>query len=212
MDNLLTLIFPPKCIVCGNYGSLFCSGCLASCRKLRRTYTSRLKAPYPPLSIFCYFVYERSIRECIKQSKYSRKQFAVLKEVSKSAVEDMLKRGTIFKADYIVPIPLSLAKKRCRGFNQAEVIAQVISKAYTIPNQNSILVRQKNTTAQHRLNRQERLENMKGAFRVIPDVTGKTFLLVDDICTTGATLMEVAQTLYRAGAKKVEAFTLSKRL
>jgi len=46
----------------------------------------------------------------------------------------------------------------------------------------------------------------------IPNVTGKTFLLVDDICTTGATLTEAAQTLYRAGARKVEAFTLSKRL
>jgi len=212
MDNLLTLIFPPKCIICGNYGSLFCSGCLASCRKLRRTYALKLKNPNPSLNVFCYFVYERSIRECIKKSKYSRKQFAVLREVSKLAIEDMLKRGIIFKADYILPIPLSLAKKRYRGFNQAEVIAQIVSKAYAIPNQNSILTRQRNTTVQHRLNRQERLENMKGAFRVVPNVTGKTFLLVDDICTTGATLMEVAQTLYRAGAEKVEAFTLSKRL
>ena len=212
MDNLLTLIFPPKCIICGNYGSLFCSGCLSSCRKLRRNYTLKLKKPHPSLDVFCYFVYERSIRECIKQSKYSRKQFAVLKEVSKVVIEDMLRRGIGFKVDYILPIPLSLAKKRYRGFNQAEVIAQVVSKAYAIPNQNSILIRQKNTTAQHRLNKQERLENMRGAFGVIPNVTGKTFLLVDDICTTGATLTEAAQTLYRAGAKKVEAFTLSKRL
>ena len=212
MDNLLTLIFPPKCIICGNYGSLFCSDCLSSCRKLRRSYTLELKKPHPSLNVFCYFVYERSIRECITHSKYSRKQFAVLKEVSKSAVEDMLKRGTNFKADYVLPIPLSLAKKRYRGFNQAEIISQVISKAYAIPDQYSILTRQKDTTAQHRLNKEERLKNMKGAFRVIPNVTGKTFLLVDDICTTGATLMEVAQTFYRAGAKKVEAFTLSKRL
>jgi len=212
MDNLLTLIFPPKCIICGNYGSLFCSACLSSCRKLRRNYTLNLEKPHPKLNVFCYFVYERSIRECIKQSKYSRKQFAVLKEVSKSAVEDMLNRGVTFNADYIVPIPLSLAKKKSRGFNQAEVTSQILSKAYAIPNQSSILTRQKDTVVQHRLNKKERLENIKGAFKVVPNVIGKRFLVVDDICTTGATLIESAKVLYEAGAEYVEAFTLSKRL
>jgi ComF family protein len=107
---------------------------------------------------------------------------------------------------------LSVKKQRFRGFNQAEIVADMVSKAYGIPCQNSILNRQKDTTAQHRLNKEERLKNMSGAFSVIPEISNCSFLLVDDICTTGATLTEAASSLYRAGASRVEAFTLSKRL
>jgi ComF family protein len=124
----------------------------------------------------------------------------------------MLQRGVKFSADFIVPIPLSLKKKRYRGFNQAKIISDVISKAYHIPYQNSILTRQKNTRAQHRLNKNERLKNIKGAFKVVADISDKRILVVDDICTTGATLIESSRVLYEAGAREVSAFTLSKRL
>ncbi len=212
MDNLLKLIFPPKCTICDNFGSLFCDNCFAACRKLRRHYSLELPKPHPSLDVFCYFVYERSIRECIIHAKYSKKQFAVLREVSKSAVLDMQKRKIKLSADYIIPIPLSSKKKRYRGFNQALIVAEVVSKAYLIPYQCSILTRQKDTVAQHRLNRKKRLVNIKGAFQVISEVEDLDFLIVDDICTTGATLIEAARVLYEAGARKVTAFTLSKRL
>ena len=212
MDNLLKLIFPPKCIVCENYGSLLCENCLKKCRKLRRHYELQLPPPHPSLDVFYYFVYEQTIRECIRHAKYLKKQFAVLREISKIAVSDMLSRDVSFSADYVVPIPLSLKKKRYRGFNQAKVISNVISKAYLIPHQNSILTRQKNTRSQHRLNKKERMKNIKGAFKVSFDISGKKILLVDDICTTGATLTESARVLYNAGAAKVSAFTLSKML
>lgn len=220
MDNLLNFIFPPSCVVCGNYGSLFCSACIAECRKVRRHYFLKFQkcsesnsAPKPPpLDVFCYFVYERKIRECIRQSKYLKKQFAALREVTKFAVEDMLKRNVQFSADFIIPIPLSQQKAKYRGFNQAQVIAQVLSKAYLVPCQNSILNRHKDTTVQHRLNRKERMKNIQGAFKVKFPLEGYSFLLVDDICTTGATLLEAASTLYSAGASSVCAFTLAKRL
>ncbi|MBD3365848.1 hypothetical protein GF360_00725 [candidate division WWE3 bacterium] len=243
MDNLLKLIFPPKCIVCGNYGSLFCTACIRESRKLRRHYqlplefenakgdfvfdsektshalNQRRQSTELPtsLNLFSYFVYEKRIRDCIRKAKYSKKQFAALREVTKHAVSDMLARNIKFQADYIIPIPLSTRKKHSRGFNQAKVIAEILGRAYKIPYQYSILTRQKTTTAQHRLNKRERLKNMKGAFKVVPGMAGlkknkMRFLLVDDICTTGATLTEAAQTLYAAGAWEVSAFTLSKRL
>jgi competence protein ComFC len=212
MDNILNLIFPPKCVFCENYGSLFCESCLKTCRHLCRNYTLTSLRAIKPLQVFCYFAYEDKIRECIKYSKYSKKQFAVLREVSKYAVSELLRRKIEFPQSYVIPIPLSNQKKRDRGFNQAEIIASVFAKGYGLPMQNSILTRQKETTSQHRLNKEERLENMKDAFAVPDCVKGHSFILVDDICTTGATLIESANAFYKAGAKGVTAFTLSRRL
>jgi len=165
-----------------------------------------------PLQVFSYFVYETKIRDCIKYSKYSKKQFAVLREVSKYAISDMLAKKILFPNAYVIPIPLSNQKKKSRGFNQAEIIASVLAKGYGFSLQNSILTRQKDTLSQHRLNKEARLENMKGAFAVPSVVKGHKFILVDDICTTGATLIESANAFYAAGALEVVAFTLSRRL
>jgi ComF family protein len=112
----------------------------------------------------------------------------------------------------VIPIPLSAQKMRYRGFNQAEIIASIFAKGYGLSMQNSILSRQRDTVSQHRLNKEERLENMKDAFSVPPSVANRSFILVDDICTTGATLIEAANVFYKAGAAEVTAFTLSKRL
>jgi len=185
---------------------------LDSCKYVRRFFTLTSSQAKQPLKVFSYFVYETKIRECIKYSKYSKKQFAVLREVTKYALVDLLKRKKEFPHSFVVPIPLSSQKQRSRGFNQAEIIASIFAKGYGLSMQNSILTRQKDTEAQHRLNKEKRLENMKGVFAVPETVKGHTFILVDDICTTGATLIESANAFYEKGAKEVIAFTLSRRL
>lgn len=234
MLNLLDLVFPSKCVFCENYGALVCDSCLASFRRVSKFYIYPLNgkedhekrafsdfAPPKELRVFSYFSYENQIRECIKYSKYSKKQFAILREITKYAVAHMLlERIHFFSPDSkefnsrpnVIPIPLSKAKQKYRGFNQAEVIASVFAKGYGLGAQNSILTRQKDTEAQHRLNKDERLKNISGAFAVPPRVAAQSFILVDDICTTGATLIEAANTFYASGAKEVTAFTLSKRL
>lgn len=238
MPNLLDLVFPPKCVFCENFGSLVCNDCLASFRKVskfhvyplvypldsKKSYEKSTSFDFVPsleIKVFSYFSYENQIRECIKYSKYSKKQFAILREITKYAVTHMLlEKIAFFNSDLgqsdlkpvVVPIPLSKAKQKYRGFNQAEVIASVFAKGYSLSMQNSILTRQRDTEAQHRLNKGERLKNISGAFAVSPRVAQQSFILVDDICTTGATLIEVANTFYAFGAKEVTAFTLSKRL
>ncbi len=212
MQNFLNLVFPPTCIFCGNYGTYFCEACLKDCRRLRRNFSLTSPASSRPVDVFCYFVYEKKIRDCIRHSKFSKKQFVVLKEATKYVLSDMLSRRIAFPPGFIVPIPLSAAKKKYRGFNQADLIAQMFAKAYGYSDQYSILTRQKDTVSQYRLNKEKRLENIKGAFTTSVPVKNLSFILVDDICTTGATLIEAAETLYEAGAKSVRCFTLSMRL
>ncbi len=212
MDNLLNLMFPPKCVFCENYGNYVCRACLQSCRTVKKFYKIGPLYNGKFLYIFCYFVYENKVRDCIRNAKYSRKQFAVLTELSKYALEGSMAERIKFQNAYVIPVPLSKKKMRYRGFNQAAVVAAVFGKAYGLPVRDSVLFRKKETISQHRLDRERRLKNMRGAFYASSLAAGRSFVLIDDIYTTGATLIEAAESLYKKEALQVTAFTLSRCL
>lgn len=111
-------------------------------------------------------------------------------------------------------VPLHTRRFRERGFNQADLIARVISEAYAIPYNPHLLTRTLNTPAQaHTHERKERLENMRNAFvcnRPAAAIHGKTVFIVDDVMTTGATLEACAKALTNAGARKVIACIVAK--
>lgn len=111
----------------------------------------------------------------------------------------------------IIPIPLHYFRKLKRGFNQSELLARHLSRITRIPLNASLLRRSKFTRAQHCLDRESRLRNIARAFScssVVPDSV--TYLLVDDIHTSGATLAEAARVLIGAGAKKLAAVTIAR--
>ena len=116
----------------------------------------------------------------------------------------------LFSEDvYIAYVPMFRKKKRRRGFNQSEKIAQSlgkISKKETI----SLLEKIKDTESQTQLNREERIENVKDSFRVLPDLSfiPKKVVLVDDLWTTGSTMKECAKILKIGGVEKVWGFAL----
>ncbi len=116
-------------------------------------------------------------------------------------------------ADLCLPIPSSPKKLSQRGFNQANMIAEEVSKKFKPALIKDLLVRSRSTEAQHTQNREGRRENVKGAFSVTSPgkILGKKVILVDDISTTGATFLESAKVLYEAGAAEVQCFALSKR-
>ena len=105
----------------------------------------------------------------------------------------------------LCPIPLHNKRLRWRGFNHAEEIAKVLSEVLEIPMYSNVLIRTKNTPAQVAFNKQERIDHMKGVFRVqdAQSISHKKVLLVDDVYTTGATMEEAAKALKEAGAKQV---------
>jgi ComF family protein len=105
----------------------------------------------------------------------------------------------------IVPIPLHAARKRERGYNQSALIATSMGKVLHLYVHEHLVKRLRNTPTQTQLHLIERQENVWNAFRVVqPDlVTGKKILLLDDVVTTGATVMSCAQMLLQIGATEV---------
>jgi len=111
--------------------------------------------------------------------------------------------------DAVIPVPLHPYKLKQRGFNQSAVIAESLSAHIQAECVTTLLKRKKNTVSQTTLSREERQENVKNAFMTERDVTGETFLLVDDVITTGATLNSCAETLKKQGAARVDIAALA---
>ena len=114
----------------------------------------------------------------------------------------------------LVPVPLHKSRRRTRGFNQAELIARAARKR--LPRElefdAEVVVRQRETISQVGLSREERIENMRDAFRVSAPsrVKGRDVIVVDDVMTTGTTLSECARVLKEAGAERVWAATVAR--
>ncbi len=100
------------------------------------------------------------------------------------------------RADFLIPVPLHSQRAALRGYNQARVIAEQLSRYSGIPILDCI-VRTRNTRQQSQCRMFERYDNVKGAFKMINGeaLAGKNCILVDDMMTTGATLQEVARTV-----------------
>lgn len=107
-------------------------------------------------------------------------------------------------ADAFIPIPLHAGKLRSRGYNQATLLAEEISKGTGIPVREDILIRVKKTKAQKKMDHLTRQNNMKKAFHMVQnDVKLKTVILVDDVFTTGNTIDAAAEELKRGGIERV---------
>jgi len=110
----------------------------------------------------------------------------------------------------IIPIPLHRSRRRARGYNQAELLAEGLGRILDIPVQKQALFRVKKTVPQKSLDNKGRTANMRGAFALSGQYQPKaSVLLVDDIYTTGSTINGAAKMLRKAGAEKVYFLTIS---
>ena len=229
MEKLLKFLFPPKCIFCGRVGDIFCDACLAECTLLQdqrclvcdqtspKGFTHKTcleKDPGKvPTRLLCIYSYQGKVRDCIRFSKYGARQFLSMRKLCEEAAILCSETWGAFKADLCLPIPSSPKKLAYRGFNQANMIAEVVSKRFDIELKKDVLVRIRDTESQHSQDREQRRANVRESFGVHTPkaVWGKRVLVVDDICTTGATFLEASRVLYEAGAADVQCFALSKR-
>lgn len=113
--------------------------------------------------------------------------------------------------DRVIPVPLHPTRKRERGFNQAELLAELLARRAGLTMQ-AALERIRYTTTQTAFDRAERMENLHNAFRLRKkaDVRGLRVLLIDDVMTTGSTLSECARVLKAGGAISVHAATAAR--
>lgn len=117
----------------------------------------------------------------------------------------------------LIPVPLSAARERERGFNQAALLAQALSPRWSIPVWQDVVVRTRSTGTQTRLTPGERSANVRDAFAVPDDkpgprdrLRGLHLVLVDDVLTTGATLNACAAALFEAGARTISYVTFGR--
>ena len=151
----------------------------------------------------------RTIDRAIYKFKYKgRKEYGeILGEEMAYFLGDYIRR---IKPDALIPVPMYSAKKRVRGYNQAEVLAKMLEKHLNVPVRADLVKRVKNTRALKALNRKERLNNLKNAFILEGNsVKLKTIIIVDDIYTTGSTIDAVAEVFQKAGVKNIYFVTLA---
>jgi ComF family protein len=113
--------------------------------------------------------------------------------------------------DLIVAVPIHPVKKRLRGYNQSELLANELSRLTGIPASSRTVERFRQTRAQVELSREERLRNVSGAFKVASpeQLAGKKLLLIDDVSTTCSTVHECSLALRSGGASRVQVLCLA---
>jgi ComF family protein len=113
--------------------------------------------------------------------------------------------------DAIVPVPLHRRRERERGFNQAALLAREFGPRIGVDVVEGVLVRHRSTAPQVELDAQQRTANVQGAFSTRGALlSGRNVLLIDDVCTSGATLEACCAALIDAGVLSVRAFTLTR--
>lgn len=116
------------------------------------------------------------------------------------------------RPDLLLPVPLSPKRQRQRGFNQAQMLAEVLSPALQITQRSDWLLRIGDPPAQQKLDAVARRRNLRGAFTLSPSArpSGLHLALIDDVLTTGATAQQLASLLMRAGALRVDVYCLAR--
>ncbi len=127
--------------------------------------------------------------------------------------ERILADEVLSRSDFLIPVPLHSIKHRERGYNQSEHICKGISEITGIRACTDLLHRKKYTVSQTQLTLDERKENVGDAFRINmrkrEEIEGRSFILVDDVITTGSTITACARQLKNAGAKNVHAAAIA---
>lgn len=146
----------------------------------------------------------------VQRLKFQKQKY--LAEPMANLMTDKLLESELV-ADVVLPVPLSPKRRKERGFNQSELLGEVIAKGLKLPLDVTSVVRVKDTLASSGLSggRKAREENMKDAFSVVDKeaIKGKIILAVDDVLTTGTTMNELAKALKKAGAKRVIGLTFA---
>ena len=207
LNDLLNLFYPAVCHLCGNslssHERFICIPCIETLprtgyhRNLKNPMEERFAGQFPFEFATGHFFYSKdsSLSQLVQDMKY-RKFPSIGNKLGEIAGRELFISGFLSDIDYIVPVPMHFIKKAIRGYNQVDNIAQGLSKETDIPVINALkMVRLRKT--QTSLSKTQRYNNAKSLFKPYKkiDLNHKRVLLVDDICTTGATMGSAAKTL-----------------
>ncbi|MBR4157022.1 MAG: ComF family protein [Bacteroidales bacterium] len=220
LDHIINLFYPRLCAACGNLLMSKEEDVCLSCRYLLPK-TMYEKNADNPLALMFYgqidfhavmaeFFFSKTgkVQHLLHQLKYEGNKeagFFLGQQIGESIKEAELFQGI----DYLVPIPLHPKKEHIRGYNQSHVIAQGVENVTGIPIMNGSLYRKVFTSTQTKKSREERWDNVRDIFGIkdYERLKGRHVLLIDDVLTTGATLLAAGTTLSQVDDIKISVAT-----
>ena len=221
----LDLLFPQRCIGCGQEGSLFCHSCHRSLARIMPPLCPRCGRPQPS-GILCPscvswqaeidgirspFRFEGVMCQAIYQLKY--RNLRALAAPLAQLLTDYLITNPM-PGEVLVPVPLHRKRLRERGYNQSDLLARELGKLTKLPVVDDCLIRQRHASPQARTSTvDERRSNVADAFASYEQrLPYKQVLLIDDVSTSGSTLDACALALKDAGAESVWGLVLAREI
>lgn len=230
--NVISFLYPKKCVGCKKKGKYFCSKCLSKvkiddawlCSECNRKSIGGVthfncKKSYSLDGVISFLPYKGLVGVGIRNLKYKflRKIKDEFYKIFLTVVKEKLNSDQAMNLiDFlklkptVVPVPLYWRKLNFRGFNQAEIVGEMVTKIFDFKIKNRVLVRKKQTKPQAKLSKKQRKENLKLAFSIGEEKMPEYVLLVDDVWTTGETMRTAGKILKKAGVNKVWGLTLAR--
>lgn len=220
LKSFIDLLYPPLCCVCHNalvhQERFICLNCLTKAPYIRAEAMKEIEAlfwgiiPTEEVQALWYYNKGSKYSKVIHQIKYQgKKELAIY--LGQLLAHNKNNEFFFNDIDAIIPIPIHKKKLKTRGYNQAEYIAKGVELETKIPVLNNIIIKSKETASQTTKSSFERHINPMNSFRLIEKeaIQGKHILLVDDVLTTGATLIACAQELLKIPNLTISIMTLS---
>lgn len=218
-ESLIRLVYPAECFICHHMLTLeerlLCESCSEKLSRLAWPLEEALvDDSFESLDhVWTVFTYDSPLKELLHAVKYSHRDY-LLKACAAPIIALAQAITSDFWYDTLIPIPLDRLKRIVRHYNQTVCLADLIAPWITSRVEKSILLKRYPVPSQTALTRDERSINIYGAFKIRhPEkIQGRSFLLVDDVFTTGATANEAARILKRHGARRVDLLALAKTI
>ncbi len=214
--RLLNVLFPRLCSICDRRLAFteqtICTRCnfhLPRTHFSKQPYDNRMAKMFwgqiPIERAAAFFFYERGsavTKVILEMKRYRRCRNGYV--LGKMFAEEIMPDNFFDSVDLMIPIPLSKKRKRKRGYNQSNEIARGINAITNIPFSDDIVIRKSFKQSQTKMDRWQRLENVKDVFELKdPSATiGKHILIIDDVVTTGATVISCAQAIMKGNNYK----------
>ncbi|NIJ50933.1 ComF family protein [Dyadobacter arcticus] len=220
LSDFIDLLFPRCCEGCehslvGNEETL-CTICRVSLPRIGHNSLNLASLQYKFVNVpevvsshsFLLFTKKGKVQKLLHAFKYrGNKEVGIL--LGSMFGEELIESGSLPPADLIISVPLHEKKKKIRGYNQSDLLAEGFSRVTGIPWTGTALQRIRYTETQTGKSKLERRENVKGVFEIKEKLDQKSIIIMDDVLTTGATLEECVQTLLMAGCKQFYILTIA---
>ena len=218
--DLWELFFPRCCVVCeerlARSEEFLCFKCLSSLPRSNTQINNEMekglwgKIPVERAHSFLYYTKGGDVRKLLYELKYYRNP-KIGHYLGRCMAEELVPTGFFDGIDYIIPVPLHKKKQETRGYNQSEQLAAGISSVVGCEVLDDVLIRVKQADTQTRKGHYERWINVKDVFDYVPsrDLSGKHILLLDDVFTTGATIVACADVLKQIPDLRISVLTLA---